>query len=44
LNDSIKYADYKVWFLYSQSYVDTFAFCFDKTFINKLNEIAATVN
>ena len=44
LSDRVKYADYKVWFLYSQSYVDTFAFCFDKTFVNKVNEIASTVS
>ncbi len=44
LSDPVKYASYKVWFRYSQSYVNSFAYCFDKTFVNKVNEIAATVD
>lgn len=43
LSDPVKYASYKVWFLYSQSYVNSFAYCFDKAFVNKVNEVAATV-
>jgi hypothetical protein len=44
LSDPVKYTGDKVWFRYSQSYVNTFAFCFDKTFVTKVNEIALTVN
>jgi len=44
ISDPVKYASYKVWFLYSQSYVNSFAYCFDKTFVNKVNEVAATIN
>ncbi|CAB4689724.1 MAG: hypothetical protein F2664_08815 [Actinobacteria bacterium] len=43
LSDPKKYSAYKIWFLNSQSYVNTFAYCFDKGFVNKVNEIASTI-
>ena len=43
LSDTKKYSAYKIWFLNSQSYVNTFAYCFDKGFVNKVNEIASTI-
>ena len=43
LSDSVKYAGYKVWFEYSIQYVNSNAYCFDKNFVKKVNEVASTL-